>query len=241
MSGPPTEFDAPRFPVAAALLDPRRGAAEAAARRRDAGFMEGYEAGLRQAEAEVAGAIADHRRSASRLIELTNALELAVAELANRDEVALADIEADVVALAVELASELVGRELAVVDRALIDALERVIGLVPERGQPTVFVHPADESTAREAIAADVVRWPETVIVRADPGIERGGCVVEVDACRIDGQIGPALDRLRRAIEVEVGRSASEDVSSSGPATTGAAATAPDLLAPRVDSAQSES
>lgn len=196
----PVDFHAPRFPVEAALLDPRRGAVVAAARQRETGYADGYADGMRQAEHDVAEAIADHRRNAGRLAELTAALGDAAQQLANRDEVALADIEADVIALAIELAGELVGRELAVVDRGLIDSLERVIGLVPDRGRPTVRVHPLDEETAREAIAADVARWPESVVILADPAVERGGCVVEVDACRIDGQIGPALARLRATL-----------------------------------------
>lgn len=193
-------FDAPRFPVAASLTDPQRGAAEAAARRRDAGYAHGYEAGLRSAEAEVAAAIDDHRRSAQRLGELSDALAQATADLALRDRLAIADLEDDVVLLATALAAELIGRELRSVDGAVIDALARVAGLTPDRGAPVVRVHPDDASTAQEAVDADLVHLSADVVVLADPSVERGGCVVEVGACRIDGQVGPALDRMREAL-----------------------------------------
>ena len=193
-------FDAPQFPVAAALVDPERGAAEAAARRRDQAYVEGYEAGMSRAEAEVEQAIADHRHSATRFAELCGALERATDDLAVRDRLAIADIEHDVVTLAVTLAEELVGRELSTIDEPVIDALARAVELVPDRGTPTVRVHPDDAETAREAVDADVVRWSAAVTVAPDPRVERGGCVVDVGPCRIDAQLTPALDRLKAAL-----------------------------------------
>jgi len=193
-------FDAPRFPVAASLTDPQRGAAEAAARRRDAGYAHGYAVGIERAETEVAEAIADHRRSAQRLGELSDALAQATADLTLSDRLAIADIENDVVLLAAALAAELVGRELRSIDDAVLDALARVAGLTPDRGAPVVRVHPDDAGTAQEAVDADLVHLSADVVVLADPAVERGGCVVEVGACRIDGQVGPALDRMREAL-----------------------------------------
>ncbi len=195
-------FDAPQFPVAAALVDPERGAAEAAARRRDEASVEGYEEGLRRAEAEVEQAIADHRRSASRFAELCGALERATADLAVRDRMAIADVERDLLALAVGLAEELVGRELSTIDEPVLDALERAVELVPDRGTPIVRVHPDDAETAREAVDADLVRWSDAVTVAPDPRVERGGCVVDVGPCRIDAQLGPALERMKAALEI---------------------------------------
>lgn len=199
VSGGATQFDAPRFSVAAALADPQRGAAEAAARRRDAGYAHGYQAGLERAQADVDRAIADHRRSAQRLGELSDALAAAVSDLALRDRVAMTDIEEDVVALAVALATEIVGRELRSIDDAVVVAMARVAGLVPDRGRPVVRVHPDDAATAQEAVDADLVHLSAEVDVIADPHVEHGGCVVEVGACRIDGQLGPAIDRMRAA------------------------------------------
>jgi len=36
-----------------------------------------------------------------------------------------------------------------------------------------------------------------SVHVIADPSVEAGGCVVEAGPCRIDAQIGPAIERAR--------------------------------------------
>lgn len=197
---PAVAFDAPRFPVAATIRDPRREAADAIARRRDLGYRDGYDAGMARAAVEIDAAIDDHRRNALRLGELTAAFERAIDDLARRDRVALADIEPAVVELAVALATELLGRELDSVESPVVDALNRVIELVPDRGPPTVRVHPADADTAREAVAADVVRWSDEVAVVADATVERGGCVVDVGPCRIDGQFGRAVERMRDAL-----------------------------------------
>lgn len=233
---PGVRFDAPRFPVEASLRDPVRGAAEAETRRRQAGYEDGYRDGIAAAEAEVCAAIDDHRRSADRLTGLSTALERAVGDMEARDRLALAEIEPDVVALAVQLAIELVGRELAVTDEPVRDAIERVVGLVPARGTPVLFVHPDDAATAREAVDLDIARWNGAVTVTADPRVERGGCVVEVGACRIDGQLGPALERMVAVLD------GSDLLLSAGaPGPLGPSDATGDLLADRDDPAQSRS
>lgn len=190
-------FEAPAFTVAQSLRDPRREAAELADRRRDSGFDEGFTRGWAKAEAEVNAAIGDHRRSAERLEQCCVVFERAAEDLARKDQVALTDIERHVVAFAAELAAEIIGRELDVVDQPVLESLERVAQLLPDRGSPTLRVHPNDAATAREAVEADLVRWRNEVQFVADTSVEEGGCVVEVGPCRIDGQIGSAIERMR--------------------------------------------
>ncbi len=193
----PVRFHAPAFPVEDSLHDPVR---DGAAIRHDAGYEAGYAAGLQAAEIEIAAAIAAHEHSTERLVSLSTALERATIDLASRDHVALAEIEGAVVELAVELAEAIVGRELSTTGQPVVDALARVVEFVPDRGVPTVRVNPADAEAAREAVAADVVRWTDAVQVVPDERVEPGGCVVDIGACRIDGQIRPALDRMRSVL-----------------------------------------
>lgn len=190
-------FTAPAFTVAQSLRDPRREASELAARRRDSGFDEGYSSGWASSETEVAAAIDDHRRSAARLDQCAAVFDQAAADLSRRDCLALEEVERDVVTLAAALAAEIVGRELNAVDQPVLDALARVARLLPERGMPTLRVHPDDAETAREAVDADLVRWNGEVEFLADSSVERGGCVVDLGPCRIDGQISSAIARMR--------------------------------------------
>jgi flagellar assembly protein FliH len=182
-----------------ARVDPRDAARLEVEQMRKEGFEAGYEAGMDLAAAEVRAAIARHDAATERLSTAAAALEEAARDLRAADHVQLEEIERDVVGLAVALAAEIVGRELTVTDEPVRDALARAMQLVPDRRTPVAIVHPDDADAARDALAGDP-RWRGGVDVVADSRVERGGCVLEVGDCRIDGQIAPALDRLRAAL-----------------------------------------
>ncbi len=195
-----TPFRAPALSALAAVRDRGDAMHEHGARLRDEGFRAGYEVGLQTAAADTDRAIASHQRAADDLAVAIAALESGAASLAHRDAATLAELEREAVVLAVELASEIVGRELAVAERPVVDALARAAQLLPDRGIPRIRVHPDDAATVHETVTSDTGRWTPGVDVIADPTIERGGCVVDIDACRIDAQIGPAIERLRAAL-----------------------------------------
>ena len=194
-------FEAPVLPALVGRREHERESAERSARLRDQGYLDGHVAGWAAARNDIEAALADHRRSAVRLDSIATALDGALSELQRRDGVALATIERHVVALAARLATEIVGRELLAVDQPVLDALARAATLRPERGAVVVRVHPDDLGTAEEAIAADLLKWPDGARVLGDPAIEVGGCIVDVGACRIDAQLGPALERMRQALD----------------------------------------
>lgn len=195
-------FDLPAFPPLAAVRDRSQEVAERSARLREDGYAAGYQAGLDAAEEEISRDRDEHRQAARRLGAAAAALEEAARGLANRDEVTLGELEREAVALGIALATELVGRELAATPEPVVDALRRAVALVPDRGDPVVRVHPADEATTREAIDAGILGWSGDVSVVADGGVEPGGCIVDVGPCRVDAQIGSAIERLRAAAGV---------------------------------------
>ena len=61
-------------------------------------------------------------------------------------------------------------------------------------GDAVVRLNPADVATV-----GDLTFGRELTIV-ADPSVEPAGAIVEVGACTIDAQIGPALARVRKAL-----------------------------------------
>ena len=194
-------FEAPALPALIGRREHERESAERSARLRDQGYLDGHAAGWAAAQNDIDAALTDHRRSAERLGSVANALGAAVAELDRRDVVALANIHADVVALAARLATEIVGRELRAVDEPVLEALGRVAALRPDRGEVVIRVNSVDLATAEEAVAADLLHWPVGARVVADPAIEPGGCVADVGSCRIDAQLGPAIERMRLALD----------------------------------------
>jgi flagellar assembly protein FliH len=195
-----TPFQVPTLSPLAAFRDRSDAAHEYGARLRDEGFRAGYQVGLEAAAADTDRAIDDHRRATRALGRAIVAVESAAAALERRDAVALAEVERDAVALAVELAAELIGRELTITERPVLDALQRAARLTPDRGTPRIRVHPDDESAVRAAVRADAVRWTADAEIVGDPSIEPGGCVVDVGACRVDAQIGTAIERMRAAL-----------------------------------------
>ena len=69
-----------------------------------------------------------------------------------------------------------------------------------DRGDIVVRVHPDDAGTIEQTLAASRHGATRSVLTLADPSIEPGGCIVEAGACRVDGQFGGALERLRVAL-----------------------------------------
>lgn len=158
---------------------------------RAAAYQEGYEAGL----AAAAGGLEAAR--AERAISLSAALITAAASASLQREAAVAQAQHEAVALAFELAEALLGREISFTPSVSIEAVKRAVALVPRGEDLVVRLHPDDAITPDElqTLVPDA-----TVKVVVDPDVEVGGCVVDAGPCRIDAQIGPAMERARALI-----------------------------------------
>lgn len=195
-----SSFDVPALPPLSAVRDRSVEAAERTNRLREDGYVQGYQEGLDAAAREIEREIADHRSAANRLVAAASALEAATHALGNRDALTLAEVESQMIAVGVDLATQILGYELRATDQPVLDALRRAVELIPDRGTPVVRVHPDDLATVAEAIQAGLFGWEGSTDVAPDPTVERGGCLVDVDDCRIDAQIGPAIERLRNVL-----------------------------------------
>ncbi|MEM9041886.1 MAG: FliH/SctL family protein [Actinomycetota bacterium] len=198
-SGGPARFDAPVLAGGDTLRVIARTDANAERRRHDMGYRAGYDDGYARGAADVDAAIGDHRRNAERLDSLCSALEKAVDALRTNDRENVAEIESAVVELSVEIAEAVIGREIANGD-VVIESLRRSLALVPSDQPPVVRVHPDDAGVAAEALEAGLVSASPDIELVGDPSIERGGTVVDCGPAHIDGQIGPALARIRATL-----------------------------------------
>ncbi len=145
-------------------------------------------------------AIDDHRRNAERLASLCQAIERAIAERQAHDEQLLASVEQAVLEMSVDIAEAVIGREVAERD-VVVGTIRRCLAFDRPAGDVAVLVHPDDLECAAEAVQVGLIDRTGVELV-ADARIERGGCVVDAPAVRIDGQLGPALDRVRQALSV---------------------------------------
>ncbi len=176
---------------------------------RAAGYDEGYRAG-----ADAAARSLDAERVAQ-LRRMADAVERAAAAVAPERARLVDHLGAEAAQLAFELAEVLVQGELTHAGAGL-DAVRRALALVPDGEDIVVRVHPAS------AVAVDdVAQMAPTSSVRfvPDAAIEPDGCVVEAGPCRIDAQIGPALQRARAVL---AGAGAGEGGGETGRAEAGA-------------------
>jgi flagellar assembly protein FliH len=170
---------------------------------------EGYAAGHAEGMTAAAGVLAEAERvAAERLAEVQARWERRVASAvaalgaaATRfDEAATPvaeDIRETILGTVLTLVEDLLGRELALADSPVLDAVRRALTLCPTDTPTVVRVHPDDLGE----IPADVLAGlPETVRVVADPGVERTGAVAETGPRRIDAQLTAALERVQAVL-----------------------------------------
>lgn len=119
----------------------------------------------------------------------------------SRDRRSIVDeVVSDAVDLAFELVQLLVGKAAPLRDDAVRHALTRALALAPDGADVRVRVHPGLDLSAL-GLDSLVPATAGSVSVVADASVEETGCIVEAGACRIDAQVGPALERVRAVLE----------------------------------------
>jgi len=160
--------------------------------------QEGYAAG--QEEGYAAGyahGLDDARRHVELLGQLVERLGREADAFAARETTARNDIEDQVVAAAMQIATVLVGHELAQPDERGRDAIARALALAPVHGDVIARLHPVDISVLGDPATLSPGR---VMTIVPDPSLSPGDCIVDVGACRIDARVGAALDRAREVL-----------------------------------------
>ena len=184
--------DAPGLPAAPADELPEVTQAREQAAR--VGYEDGFEAGRREG-LELAHAAG--QASADALAQALVAVDAAAAALTERQQLSVADVEQQIATMALALAERIVGRELAIAHDPGTDAIARALRLAPARADVVARLHPDDVATLGDLTALVADRG---VTVIPDAAVEPGGCLLDVGACRIDAQVGPALERVRKVL-----------------------------------------
>lgn len=169
------------------------------------GFAAGRAAGLTAAadvvaQAERAAAerlAAAQERWERRIASATAALGAATTRL---DEAAVPtadDVRETVLGTVLTLVEDLLGRELALADSPVLDAVRRALTLCPADAPAIVRVHPDDLAELPDGALADL---PDSVRVVGDPAVERAGAVAETGSRRVDAQLAAALERVQAVL-----------------------------------------
>ena len=155
---------------------------------REEAFRDGYEAGKHDAEVSLEGL-------REQLQHALSGLQQAAVQLDAKRTEAVGVAEDDVAALAFSVAEAVLQRELELAVTPGREAVARALGLLPGEVDVVVRLHPDDAASVGEI--PDETR---RIVVVADPEVERGGCIADAGACRIDTQVSTALDRVRRVL-----------------------------------------
>jgi flagellar assembly protein FliH len=158
------------------------------------GYADGYQAGNEKA-ASAALHAAEERDTLLRAA--LAALTTAASECNTRQAASIADMERTIVDAVYDLAQTLLGRELSVTRTPGRDALARALSMVRDHGNVTAHMNPEDLESIGDL--ADLAPGRVITIV-PDAGVEPAGCIIEAGAMRVDAQLGPALERAKRAL-----------------------------------------
>jgi len=127
-----------------------------------------------------------------------------------------AEVERELVQLAVAVGKQLARRELTVEPAQVIAIVRETLAQLPVAAREVrVHLHPQDAATVREHLSAPSAERVWTVI--EDPALSRGGCLVQSESSRIDarfesrvaaiaaGALGDERGAARQAAEIATG------------------------------------
>ena len=138
------------------------------------GYQEGLTKGLKTAE--------------SQITQKLNALDSMMRSLAVPYEEFDERVEKEIATLAIQIARQLVRRELKADSGEVVGVVKEALAALPSSSQNIrLFLHPDDATIVKSALSLDGedARW--TVV--SDPTVSRGGCRVITDASTIDASI----------------------------------------------------
>lgn len=159
-------------------------------------FKKGYEEGLDAARQDIETATEEANRAVKRSLA---ALSMAIDSFDQRQTVSLGDIEDSIIAFALEISRSVLQREISLLDDPGLEAVKRALKLAPGRDDVIARLNPKDAATLSIENLATNGRIVQIV---ADPLIEIGGCVAEVNDCTIDSQISSVLQRIAEVLNV---------------------------------------
>lgn len=146
-----------------------------------AGYAAGHAEGLAQAqqEAERLQALGDNLAQSLRDLDQTIAEEL--------------------LAVAVEIASQVLRQSLRLQPELLLPVVREAVAAMPlHHGHPALFLHPGDAELVRRSLGEQLAHNGWRII--EDSSIEAGGCRVESGASEVDATLATRWKRVLEAI-----------------------------------------
>ena len=156
----------------------------AAAQGQDLGYQQGREQGFQEVSTLLTQAtqIVDHARHEQKLI--------------------IENCEKDILELAISVATKIIHTEIAAHEEVVLAVVKDAIQKAKDQERVTIRVNPADFETvaAEKQTLQGILRRETGMEIRADIGVESGGCVIETDYGAIDARIDTQLEAVKNAL-----------------------------------------
>jgi flagellar assembly protein FliH len=186
-------LDAPLVASSAALApEPEIDLEAEAEAARAAGHEAGFQAGLIEAQAQMAEGVA--------------ALQAAVAAVATERERIAAAVEPAAVDLALKIAEQALAATVAVRPEIVVEVVRGALRRMVERERVTILVNPEDLELVRTASGALVAELGgiEHCDVQAERRVARGGAVVRTVEGEVDATLATKSSKAREVLEDEL-------------------------------------
>ncbi|RTE01776.1 FliH/SctL family protein [Paenibacillus whitsoniae] len=160
---------------------------------REAGFAEGYQTGMVQAEASVKQAYADMLAEASSILEQSYQLKQQIIQ----------ESEPFLIELSTSIAEKIVGRQLSLEPAWVIELIQSVLMRRREKGIITLCVSPSQFAyiqDAREELLTSIDSQAELEII-PDSTVQDHGCVIRSSFGSIDARIDTQLKEIKTALQ----------------------------------------
>jgi len=148
------------------------------------GYEDGYAAGRRDIDAQVA-----------KLRAKITQLDAILGSLAHPFETLDAEVEQQLTLLALTVGKQMVRRELKTDPAQVIGVIRESVGRLPAAARDIrVYLHPQDAAVVREVLAATTSERAWNIV--EDPALTRGGCVVRSETSQIDARLDARLNAI---------------------------------------------
>lgn len=143
------------------------------------GKEDGFQAGLKAGQAEIRAEAERIAGSAAKLERALGGLEAAVAD--------------EVLALALEVAREVIRQELAAQPESLLAVVREALAQLPHL-HAAIYLHPEDASLLRSYLGDQLAHAGHRI--HEDPKLARGDCVIEAGGTQVDATVAMRWQRV---------------------------------------------
>ncbi len=156
------------------------------------GIRQGQEDGLKEAETQF------NQQLEQRVSEIEETLAATLSRVDAERRKVLVSSEAQVTNLAMAVARKIIATEIEENADIVVKVVRKALALLSDREHLTIRVSPMDIRTAQEKkeLWSTVADRLDNVSLRADTGIEPGGCIIESASGVADARIGVQFDEL---------------------------------------------